>query len=152
MKRSYTELLTFPTFKERLEYLSIRGLVGNATFGGLRYLNQNLYRSKEWRQFRDSIILRDMCCDLACEDHEILSYRVNDSGKRIPVYTITVHHINPLTVEDVRNNPNRIFDPENVITCTDVTHRAIHYGDTRTTELTDLVIRKPNDTCPWRYP
>lgn len=146
--KSYTEMLGFGTYQERLEYLSLKGVIGDLTFGSSRYLNQDLYRSREWRKFRDSIILRDQCCDLGCEDREILTIFDKETEKRKNVYTVVVHHINPLTIEDIRDNPNKIFDPNNVITCTDVTHRAIHYG----VELpvTDLIERKPNDTAPWR--
>ena len=137
MSKTYSELITIPTFEERYEYLRLDGVVGEATFGYDRYLNQILYTSKEWRKFRDDIIIRDNGCDLACP------------GFEIPVRAI-VHHINPITVEDVVNRHPKVFDPENVITVSHNTHEAIHYGDE-----TLLIIapneRTPNDTCPWKH-
>ena len=134
--KTYSELITIPTFIERFEYLKIGGAVGAATFGHDRYLNQILYNSEEWKRFRREIIIRDNACDLACEDYEIFKY-------------VIVHHINPITVEDVINRNPMIFDPENVV-CTSLrTHNAIHYGD-KDLLITEPIIRTPNDTCPWR--
>lgn len=134
--KTYSELITIPTFIERFEYLKIGGAVGAATFGHDRYLNQILYNSEEWKRFRREIIIRDNACDLACEDYEIPKY-------------VIVHHINPITVEDVINRNPMIFDPENVV-CTSLrTHNAIHYGD-KDLLITEPIIRTPNDTCPWR--
>ena len=134
--KTYSELMSLPTFLDRFNYLKIGGAVGRATFGHDRYLNQILYNSYEWRRFRNGIILRDNGLDLGCEGHEIV-------GK------IMVHHIDPITVEDVLNRHPKIFDPENVISTSMDTHNAIHYGDE------DLLVigpieRRPNDTCPWR--
>lgn len=134
--RIYTELITIPTFKERFEYLKLGGKIGAETFGFDRYLNQTLYRSLEWKRFRREIIVRDNGCDLACDDYEI-------HGK------ILIHHLNPLTIEDVVNRSYKIFDKNNVICTTLDTHNAIHYGDASLL-VTEPIIRTPNDTCPWR--
>ena len=134
--KTYSELMTLPTFLERFEYLKIGGAVGAATFGHDRYLNQILYNSYEWREFRRGIIMRDMGLDLGCEDREIV-------GK------IIVHHIDPITVEDVLRRHPKIFDPENVISNSMNTHNAIHYGDESLLNL-GPVERRPNDTCPWK--
>lgn len=134
--KSYSELIRLPTFLERYRYLKIGGRIGEDTFGYDRYLNQTLYRSVEWKRFRREIIVRDEGCDLGCEGYEI--YR-----------NILVHHINPITIDDVLNRDLKIFDPENVICVSHNTHNAIHYGDENLL-ITEPVIRKPNDTCPWK--
>ena len=134
--RTYSELITIPTFKERFEYLKLGGQVGVETFGFDRYLNQTLYRSAEWKRFRRDMIIRDNGCDLAMDGYEIV-------GK------ILVHHIDPLTIEDVLKRHPKIFDPENVI-CTSLnTHNAIHYGDASLL-VTEPIIRTKYDTCPWK--
>lgn len=134
--RTYSELIKIPTFKERFEYLKLGGQVGVETFGFDRYLNQTLYRSSEWKRFRRDVIIRDNGCDLAMDDYEIV-------GK------ILVHHIDPLTIEDVLKRHPKIFDPENVI-CTSLnTHNAIHYGDASLL-ITEPIIRTKYDTCPWK--
>ena len=135
--KTYSELLTLPTFEERYNYLKLNGRVGESTFGYDRYLNQILYTSKEWRRFRDEIIIRDNGCDMACEGFDF-------SGRA------TVHHINPITVEDVINRHPKVFDPENVITVSDNTHKAIHYGDENLL-IKAPVVRTKNDTCPWKH-
>ena len=137
MIRTYSELITLPTFEERFEYLKLNGSVGKITFGYDRYLNQILYSSGEWKDFRVDIIARDNGCDLACEGFEV------NKG-------IIVHHINPITVEDVVNRNPKVFDPENVISTSSNTHRAIHYSNK------DLLILAPierskNDTCSWKH-
>lgn len=146
--RSYFELITIPTFEERFDYLRLNGAVGKETFGYDRYLNQVLYNSRDWRRFRDKIIVRDNGCDLACEDHEILGARDKDGKLHRP--KIIVHHINPITVEDVLECNPMVFDPNNAITTTMNTHNAIHYGD-ETLLVTSPVERSKNDTCPWRH-
>lgn len=134
--KCYSELITLPSFIERYRYLKIGGRVGADTFGHDRYLNQILYHSDEWLDFRDDIIIRDNGCDLACPGFELID-------------RILVHHINPITVEDVlRRNP-KIFDPENVISTCLNTHNAIHYGDESKLILLPIE-RTRNDTCPWR--
>ena len=134
--RTYSELITIPTFEERFKYLKLNGSVGLETFGHDRYLNQILYNSPEWRRFRPEIIVRDNGCDLACEGYEIF-------GK------ILIHHINPITAKDILNRNPKVFDPENVITTVHNTHNAIHYGDENLL-ITAPIERSRNDTCPWR--
>lgn len=133
--RYYEELIELPTFEERFDYLKLGGLVGEVTFGGSRYLNQILYTSKEWRAFRDSIILRDMGLDLG----------LLDTKRRLHV-----HHINPITKDDILERSPAIFDPNNVITTDHLTHKAIHYGDLTILNSPVFVDRSPNDTCPWK--
>ena len=135
--RTYSEIITLKTYEERFDYLKIGGQVGRETFGYDRYLNQILYNTKQWKKFRREIIIRDNACVLACEGYEIN-------------YRILVHHINPITVEDIINRNPMIFDPENAITTTHRTHNAIHYGDKNLLVLQPME-RTPNDTCPWRY-
>lgn len=134
--KCYSELITIPTFIERYQYLKIGGRVGADTFGHDRYLNQILYHSSEWLDFRDEIIIRDNGCDLAHPDFEI-------HGR------ILIHHIDPITVEDVLRRDPKIFDPENVISTVLNTHNAIHYGDESQLMLLPIT-RTKNDTCPWR--
>lgn len=144
--RTYSEVITIPTFENRYEYLRLDGRVGRETFGHDRYLNQILYTSPQWRHFRDEIIIRDNACDLACEGYEIRSFRDRD-GKIIRP-KILIHHINPIIVDDVINNRPNVFDPENVICVTHNTHQAIHYGDSNLL-ISSPVERSQNDTCPW---
>lgn len=134
--RSYRELKRLPTFEERYEYLHIGGLVGESTFGFERYLNQMLYNSAAWRKVRDQVIIRDNGCDLGIEDFPIHDH-------------IMVHHMNPITVEQIEESASEIFDPEFLICCSYQTHNAIHYGDKNL--LPQLPIeRRPNDMCPWK--
>lgn len=134
--KTYSELITLPTFLERYRYLKIGGAVGRETFGRDRYLNQILYQSDEWRNFRIPIIIRDNGNDLGCDGYEIHG-------------PILIHHINPITVEDVLRRDPKVFDPENVISTVLNTHNAIHYGD-ETLLITGPITRTKNDTCPWR--
>lgn len=134
--KTYSELIALPTFIERYRYLRLGGIVGEDTFGYDRYLNQELYTSAEWRRTRDRIIVRDFGRDLAMEGRDI-------SGP------IIVHHMNPMTLEDLINKSDDIFNPEYLICTTPETHRAIHYGDEQLLYL-DPVVRMPGDTCPWR--
>lgn len=138
MLKCYSELVELPTFEDRFLYLQCNGLVGDLTFGGNRYLNQMLYTSPEWQSFRDEIIIRDNGCDLAVLGREIYLKK-----------SIIVHHINPITVDDVVKRRHCVFDPENVICTMLKTHNAIHYGDLNSITR-DLVERRPNDTAPWR--
>lgn len=138
LQRSYRQLMRLPTFDERYEYLRIGGIVGKSTFGFDRYLNQSLYTSHEWKSFRNQIIIRDNGCDLGIEGRDILGDR------------IIIHHINPLTVEDVEERSPVIFDPDNVICVSHMTHQAIHYGD-QSLLPKDPIERKPYDTCPWKF-
>lgn len=134
--RTYSELITLPTFAERFEYLKLSGSVGVETFGFDRYLNQTLYLSREWKRFRRDIIIRDNGCDLAHEDYEI-------HGR------IIIHHIDPLTQNDILRRDPKIFDPENVVCVTHNTHNAIHYGDISLL-ITEPIERTQHDTCPWK--
>lgn len=136
MNRTYSELITIPTYEDRFRYLQLKGAVGKDTFGYDRYLNQILYNSKEWKRFRDEIIIRDNGCDLAFEGYDI-------HGR------ILVHHINPITVDDVVNRNPIVFDPENVICVTHNTHNAIHYGD-ESLLITAPIERMKHDTCLWK--
>ena len=135
--RTYSELITIPTFEERFEYLQLKGSVGKDTFGYDRYLNQVLYRSPEWKRLRNQIIIRDDGCDLACDGYDVY-------GK------VLIHHLNPITVEDVLARSRKVFDPDNLICVSHNTHNAIHYGDVDLL-VTGPIIRTKNDTCPWRH-
>lgn len=137
MIRTYSEMILLPTFLERFRYLQLGGQVGVETFGYDRYLNQILYRTAEWKRFRNEIIVRDNGCDLGCEGYDIIGQK------------ILVHHINPISVEDVLRRDPKVFDPENAITTILNTHNAIHYGD-ESLLVTEPIERKPNDTCLWR--
>lgn len=136
-KKTYSELIQIPSYVERYRYLRIGGKAGEITFGNERYLNQILYKSGEWKAFRRDIIIRDLGCDLGLEGYTIVG---------VPI----VHHINPITVEDVYNRAYCVFDPENTITVARRTHNAIHYGDEELLLIDELVERRPNDTIPWR--
>lgn len=146
--KTYSELITLPSFEERFRYLQLDGQVGKETFGYDRYLNQVLYNSQEWRRFRHEIIIRDNACDLAHEDHEITSWR--DESGRIHGQKIIIHHINPITADDVVNRSSIVFDPENTITTILSTHNAIHYGDESLLPKSPIE-RSKNDMCPWRH-
>lgn len=135
--KTYSELMTLPTFEGRFEYVLENGQIGFDTFGFDRWLNQVLYTSPEWKSFRRYMIVRDDGLDLACPDHPI-------AGR------IIVHHLNPLTPDDVINRHPCIFDPENVICVSDFTHKALHYGGLDYLEKFKIEDRQPNDTCPWR--
>lgn len=134
--KTYSELITIPTFEERFEYLQLKGSVGKDTFGYDRHLNQVLYRSPEWKRLRNQIIIRDCGCDLACEGYDIHS-------------KVLIHHLNPITVEDVLARSRKVFDPDNLVCVSHNTHNAIHYGDVDLL-VTGPIIRTKNDTCPWR--
>lgn len=137
--RTYSELILLPTFEERFEYLRLGGKVGEETFGFDRYLNQKFYRSdKEWLAVRDYVIVRDMGCDLGIEDREI--YGQN----------IIVHHMNPITTDDILSRSKFLLDPEYMISTVDNTHKAIHYSDEKIL-ITMPPTRRKFDTCPWRH-
>lgn len=134
--KTYSELILLPTFKERFRYLKLGGKVGEETFGFDRYLNQKFYKSKEWLSVRDYVIIRDNGCDLAMEDRPIES-------------RIIIHHLNPITRDDIINQTEFLLNPEYMICTIKRTHDAIHYGDESL--LFDAPIeRTKNDTCPWR--
>lgn len=134
--RTYSELITLPTFEERYRYLKLGGRVGEDTFGFDRYLNQIFYTSNEWRDVRDFVIVRDGGCDLGMPDREIF-------GK------ILVHHMNPIRQEDILRRSKFLLDPEYLICTIKNTHDAIHYGDESLLILAPIE-RMKNDTCPWR--
>lgn len=134
--KTYSELIEFPDFISRYEYLKLDGVVGEETFGQDRYLNQLFYNLYEWKQVRRNVIVRDNGKDLACEDRAIGGI-------------IIVHHINPLTAEQIYNRDPMVFDMDNLICVSLNTHNAIHYGDKHLLCL-GPTIRLPNDTCPWR--
>lgn len=134
--KTYSELITLKTIEERFEYLKLTGRVCESTFGFDRYLNQALYTSDDWRSFRRQIIIRDGGWDLGVYGYPIGRY-------------INVHHINPLSIKAIESMSDEIFDPENVICSSDLTHKAIHYGDASL--LPQIPVeRRPWDTCPWR--
>lgn len=139
MKRTYSELISIKGFVERYRYLQCNCDVGIATFAGSRWLNQTLYMSKEWKDFRNDIITRDEGYELAFWDDD--NYLIHG-----PIY---IHHLNPLTKEQVLNRDPCIFDPENVVCCSHRVHNAIHYGDESL--LPQIYTpRYANDTIPWR--
>ena len=135
MDKSYKELTKLKTYAERLSYLSLDGSVGNETFGSNRYVNQKFYASNQWRRIRNEVIIRDNGCDLGIEDMPI-------NGN------IYIHHINPLTMDDVVNGSPHLLSSEYLISCSHKTHNAIHYGDVK--EIKEHKDRTPNDTCPWK--
>lgn len=134
--KTYSELITIPTFEERFKYLRLDGVVGRDTFGFDRYLNQIFYRSQRWKSVRDYVIIRDNGCDLGVEGHEI-------HGR------ILIHHMNPITLDDITQESEFLLDPEYLISTIHSTHNAIHYGDENLL-VTAPVERTPFDTCPWR--
>ena len=134
--RTYSELITLPTFEERFRYLKLGGKVGEDTFGFDRYLNQAFYRSTKWKEIRDYVIIRDNGCDLGMEGHEIHQ-------------RILVHHMNPITKEDILRESEFLLDPEYMICTIKNTHDAIHYGD-ESLLITAPIERRKNDTCPWK--
>lgn len=134
--RTYSELVLLPTFEERFEYLKLDGCVGESTFGSKRYLNQILYKTNRWLSLRDKIIIRDNGCDLGIPGREIFG-------------RILVHHIDPITIDDILNENPKVFDPDNLIAVSHITHEAIHYGSADLL-MRDPVERRANDTCPWK--
>lgn len=139
--RNYTELARLPTFEERFQYLKLNGRVGRDTFGFDRVFNQRFYRSDEWKRIRDDVIVRDTgnqnaCCDLGVPGYEI--------GERI-----LIHHMNPITLEDITESSDFLLNPEYLIAVSHATHNAIHYGGDVKLYL-QPVNRHPNDTCPWK--
>lgn len=139
--RNYTELARLPTFEERFQYLKLNGQVGRDTFGFDRVFNQRFYRSDEWKRIRDDVIVRDTgnqnaCCDLGVPGYEI--------GERI-----LIHHMNPITLDDITESSDFLLNPEYLIAVSHATHNAIHYGgDVKL--YSQPVNRRPNDTCPWK--
>ena len=136
--RTYSELRRYDTFVDRFNYLKLEGAVGRDTFGFDRYLNQTLYNMPRWKRSRDKVIIRDEGCDLGIADREIPDKTI-----------IIVHHMNPITLEDVKLMRPEIFDPEFLITTVLRTHNGIHYGGIESVN-TGPVERRRNDTIPWR--
>lgn len=134
--RTYSELIKLNTFRERYEYLKLNGSVGKETFGIDRYLNQKFYRSDEWRNIRNEIIIRDNGCDLADSERPL-------DGR------VYIHHMNPITVVDVIHHSDFLVNPDYLVCCSYDTHQAIHFGN-EDNLFFELVERKPYDTCPWR--
>lgn len=134
--RTYSELITFPSFRERYRYLRLCGSVGAETFGFDRWLNQIFYKSKEWKSVRDEVILRDSGRDLGVEGYEIFG-------------RILIHHMNPITLDDIKVHRELLLNPEYLICTSHNTHNAIHYGDEALITSTPPE-RKANDTCPWK--
>lgn len=135
MIRTYRFLQKLKTFEERYQYLRLKGTIGEITFGYDRYFNQILYKSQQWRSTRDIVIIRDNACDLGMEDYEI-------RGR------IIIHHMNPITLEDIELGRPEVFDPKYLICTTIDTHNAIHFGDESLLPKMPIE-RKRNDTCPW---
>ena len=135
--RTYKELLSFNSFEERVKYLQLNGEVGVETFGFDRYINQQFYRSNEWKRIRDMVILRDNGCDLGVEGYDIY-------GK------IIIHHMNPVLPKDIETKSDLLLNPNYLISTTHETHNAIHYGDISLLNKTPIE-RSKNDTCPWRH-
>lgn len=138
MIRRYSELIKLPTFEERYEYLRLDGEVGKETFGFDRYLNQIFYRTIEWKNLRDQIIIRDNGCDLGITGEEINS-------------NIIIHHMNPISADDILHGSDFLMNPEYLICVSHKTHNSIHYGDTKFPLSRTFVERTPNDTCPWKH-
>ena len=136
MIRCYSDLKYIDSFKERYLYLQLHGRVAEETFGYDRYVNQQLYKSHKWVKTRREIIIRDNGCDLGVDGYELDNH-------------IIVHHINPITLEDIEEERDIIFNPENLICCSSRTHKAIHFGDESLLPR-EPIIRRPGDTCLWR--
>ena len=134
--RTYSELMKLATFEERFRYLKLVAQVGKETFGFDRYLNQEFYHSKEWKSIRDEVIIRDNGCDLGVPGYEMSKY-------------ILIHHMNPITKDDLIHQTDFLLNPEYLICTSKKTHSAIHYGDEKLL-LETLIERSKNDTCPWR--
>lgn len=130
-------MILLPTFEERYEYLKLNGEVGMDTFGFRRFMNQDFYRSKEWKDIRDYIIIRDNGCDLGIEDRDIHS-------------KIIIHHMNPICAQDILDYTEYLTNPEYLICVSHRTHNAIHYGDVSQIKTPTFEERRPNDTCPWK--
>ena len=135
--RTYSELIQLPTFEERFDYLRLDGVVGKDTFGFDRYLNQQFYRSSEWKRIRNQVIVRDNGYDLGIDEYEI-------HGR------ILIHHMNPISIEDLQHMSDFLMNPEYLICVSHRTHNAIHYGDESLT-VSAPIERSQNDTCPWRH-
>lgn len=134
--RTYTELARYDSLEDRFEYLKLGANVGDTTFGSDRWINQQFYRSKEWKRIRNHVIVRDNGLDLGAFDSPLRGYPV-------------IHHMNPLRLSDIEDATENLLDPEFLITTCHKTHNAIHYGDKKLLPQ-PFVERRPNDTIPWR--
>jgi hypothetical protein len=134
--RTYSELILLPTLEERFEYLRLDGKVGEELFGYARYLNQVFYHGERWKDAKRDVILRDGGYDLGVKGWKIVG-------------SIYVHHMNPVTLEQLKNDDPCLYDPENLISCSFKTHQAITYGS-KALLPQPMIIRRPNDTCPWK--
>lgn len=134
--KTYSELVTLKTFEDRFNYLKLHGSVGRETFGFDRIYNQKFYRSREWKDVRNYVITRDLGCDLGIRDREI-------HGK------VMVHHMNPISMEDIKHSSDYLLNPEYLITVSPLTHDAIHYSDDSILISSTFVERKPGDTKLW---
>ena len=137
MTRSYSELMQIESFKDRYNYLKLDGRVGDVTLGYNRVYHQVFLKSDKWRSTRNKIIIRDQGRDLGVPGYEI------EAGP------IEVHHINPITIEDILNDDPKLYDPNNLISTSPNTHKAIHYSNENIL-ITEPIKRSPNDTCPWK--
>lgn len=136
-KKSYAELVRLASYEDRYNYLKTSCSVGDSTFGFDRYLNQRFYKSKDWEKTRDAVIIRDGGCDMGLSDYPI-------SGEYL------VHHINPLTIDDINNGSDSLLDLNNLVLVSKKTHNAIHFGDDTIVKEKKVTDRAPNDTCPWK--
>lgn len=134
--RTYSELIKLPTFEERYQYLRLTGQVGKETFGFDRVFNQKFYNSTEWKRVRDYVIIRDNGCDLGIAGRDIYG-------------SILIHHMNPISLDDIRHSTDILLNPEYLISTAHITHNAIHYGDEKLLSR-EPIERSKNDTCPWR--
>ena len=137
MIRTYSELSKLKTLDERFQYLRLDGKIGEVLFGYARYLNQTFYSGSKWKKVRREVIIRDKGNDLGVEGYQIPGF-------------IYVHHMNPLTIEQLKNNDPMLWDPENLISVSSKMHEAITWGDESLLPK-EPIIRKPNDTVPWKY-
>lgn len=137
MKKTYSELIKIDSYEDRVKYLSTNNKVGDLRFGHARYLNQGFYKSLEWRRIRDKVLIRDNGCDLALPDRKIFS-------------NPHIHHIVPITIEDIENRNDLVFNLNNLITVSQYTHNLIHYGKIEN-RIPYVLERKHNDTTLWRY-
>lgn len=135
-EKTYSELIKFPTFETRFEYLQLKGVIGEETFGFDRWLNQRFYKSKEWKSIRDFVIIRDGGCDLAMEGYDIMD-------------RVLIHHMNPVRTNDFIHVTDILTNPEYLVCVSHNTHNAIHYGD-KSLLVTAPIERRPGDTCPWK--
>ena len=137
LPKTYSEMSSLFSFEERFNYLKLHGQVGIDTFGFDRYMNQDFYRSVEWKRVRDVVIARDNGCDLGVPNNPIY-------GK------VFIHHINPISPSDIKFSKEKLLDPENLVCISMETHNALHYGDDSIFNKNKIVNRTPNDTCPWK--